>query len=83
MTAEEAKLHYGIYASQNKPRAVQIGKLLIMAHWGDACWDTLTHKLECNTDWIRLGTVRNLDGIRAYQLVIWRLIVTWGIYNER
>lgn len=79
MTLDEAKAYYGIYANKNKPKSIQIGNLLVMAHWGDACWDTLTHKLECNTDWFRLGRVRNLDGICAYQLVIWHLILTWGI----
>lgn len=78
MTPDEAKLHYGIYASTSAPRSLQIGRFLIMLHWGDACWDTLTHKLECNTDWIRLGTVRNLQGLRAYQLVLWRMTLTWA-----
>ena len=78
MTADEAKVYYGIYASPNRSRSVQIGNFLIMLHWGDACWDTLTAKHECQTDWIRLGIVRNLHGLRAYQLVLWRMVLTWG-----
>ena len=78
MTHDEAKAHFGIYSNKSRPRGLQIGKFLIMRHWGDACWDTLTAKNECQTDWVRLGTVRNLDGLRAYQFVLWRLVFTWS-----
>jgi len=78
MTHDDAKTHYGIYSSKGHPRAFQLGQYLFMFHWGDACWDTLTHKNECNTDFFAVRTVRNLDGLKAYQLVCWRLIVTWG-----
>lgn len=79
MTHDQAKTHFGIYPSDSKPRALQIGRLLIMSHWGDACWDTLTHKNECNTDFIAVRKIRNLDGLSAYQLVCWRLVLTWGL----
>ena len=78
MTQDEIRTHYGIYTSENRPRAFQLGRFFIMFHWGEACWDTLTIKNECQTDWLRLGKVRNLAGLEAYQLVVWRLVATWN-----
>ena len=78
MTLDEIRAYYGIYTSEHRPRAFQLGRFLIMFHWGEACWDTLTIKNECQTDWFRLGKIRNLDGLHAYQLVAWRLIATWS-----
>lgn len=79
MTHDEAKTLFGIYPAKGTPRSLQLGPLLAMFHWGNACWDTLTHKNECNTDFFALRRVRNLDGISAYQIVCWRLIITWAI----
>jgi len=78
ITHDEAKTHYGMYSSKNKPRSVWVGPYLVMAHWGNSCWDTLTHKNECNTDFFAVRRVRNLDGVKAFQIVAGRLILTWG-----
>lgn len=79
MTQDEVKSHYGMYPTTSKPRDFSIGRLLAQVRWGEESWDTLTAKNECQTDYLRFGRVRNLDGLECWQFVCWRLVVTWAV----
>lgn len=79
MNIDEVRAYYGIYQSQAKSHDYSIGRLLLSWRWGEELWDSITHKNECYTDYFRFSRVRSLTGLRCWQLICWRLVVTWAM----
>ena len=78
MDYESLKKHYGVYSSTNPPKSFTIGNVLFMFRWGEGLWDSINIKEECTTYWIKAGSIKNLKGVKIYQLIIGRLSITWG-----
>ena len=79
MTQDEIRSYYGTFSSTAKSHNYTIGRLLLNWKWGEDCWDSITAKDECYTDYFRISRIRNLTGLKCWQLICWRLIVTWAI----
>ena len=55
-----------------------IGSCLVHWRWANDKWSHLTDRDNEITHWIRIGTCRNMQGQKLYQVVVGKFMVMWG-----
>lgn len=57
----------------------KVGNFVLMWRWANDKWTTITSLDMEQTHWFRIGTIRNMKGKKAYEIVIGKLLVIWGV----
>ena len=74
----KAREYFDIKPCPNPTHEVRIGSFLLHWQWAVDNWSHLTDNNHEVVHWLRIGTIRNMQGQKLYQIVIGKLNIMWG-----
>ena len=73
-----AKEYFDIKPCTNPNHEIKLGGLLLHWRWANDKWSTITNVDHELTHWFHIGTVRNMQGQKLYQIIVGKLSIMWG-----
>lgn len=76
---KNAKEYFNVTACTNPAHLFSLGSFIGKWQWSsDGVWSTITSRDTELTHWFHIGTVRDMSGSTALELVVWRLHLIIG-----
>lgn len=76
---EEFEKQGKLYPCPNPSHPFRVGRLIGQWRWAKDCWSTLSESGTLHNHFLVIDSVDTVDGLKAYQLVIWKFSLMVGV----
>jgi hypothetical protein len=73
-----AREFFDVKPCTNPWHELVVGRMLLMWRIANDKWVHITNQDQEIVHWFRVGTVRNMDGQKLYEIVLGKLLIMWG-----
>ena len=74
----KAREYFNIKPCTNPVHEISIGRFLLHWQWAVDNWCHITNRDHEVVHWIRVGTTRNMEGQKLYEIIVGKLSIMWG-----